>query len=72
MPTHLLRGFRVQVCLKGVLAHLWMWFGPRSGVSWSRDEVWAVNVSAQNLTNTRWSNTPVARLPEDAATEWSW
>jgi len=42
------------------MAHLWMWFSPRSGVSESRDKVWAIDVSAQNLTNTQWSNDPVA------------
>jgi len=45
---------------EGVLAHLWMWFSPRSRVSESRDKVKATGVSAQNLTNTRWSNAPVA------------
>ena len=54
----------------GVLGHLWMWFCPRSGVSKSRDEVGAIDVSARNLTNTRWSSVPVARLPEGAATVW--
>ena len=54
----------------GVLGHLWMWFSLRSGVSKSRDEVGAIDVSAQNLTNTRWSSVPVARLPGGAATVW--
>ncbi len=42
----------------------WLTFGCGSvrghGVSWSRDEVGAIDVSAQNLTNTRWSSAPVA------------
>jgi len=37
-----------------------MWFGPRSGVDKSHDKVRAIDVSAQNLTNTRWSSTLVA------------
>ncbi len=59
MPTHLLRGFEVQVCLKVFWLTFWMWFSLRSGASWSCDKVLAVDVSAWNLTNTRWSNAPV-------------
>ena len=51
-----------------VLGHLWMWFSPRSGVDWSRDKVWAVDVSAQNLTSTQCSKRSGRRLPEGAAT----
>ena len=39
-----------------------MWFGPRSGVSKSRDEVGAIDVSAQNRPDehTMVKNSPVA------------
>jgi len=65
-----LGGLTGAALFAGVLDHLWMWFSPRSGVSESRDEVGAIGVSARNLTNTRWSSAPVARLPGGAATVW--
>jgi len=53
MPTHLLGGFEVQVCLKVFWLTLWMWFSPSHGVDWSHNKVRANGMNAQNLTNTR-------------------
>ena len=65
-----LGGLTGAALFAGVLDHLWMWFSPRSGVSKSRDEVGAIDVSARNLTNTQWSRLSGCRLPGGAATVW--
>ncbi len=60
MPTHLLRGFDDQVCLKV----FWLTFGCGSvlghGFDLSRNKVRANSMNARNLMNTRWSNALVA------------